>query len=116
MTVPANVRADQQDAMFPLESPQEVARPDPTPLLERALAAQVSPDAFRMFTAAVLRAPLDRWVTVEVLSQLAGYTPHQGRAWVAELVDAGLVLRQRMRGIVDGRKRDQKFYRVAVRS
>lgn len=86
---------------------------DPTPLLRKALAAEVHPSAFRAFAAALLRlSPLEPW-SVHQIASAAGITHHAARFAVSQLTSAGLLAARRsVRRDADGVIRDLKLYHL----
>lgn len=115
MTLPATAGRDHRLATpgtLPIESPPA---PASERLLRAALAADVSPKAFRLYTVMVLNMPSDRWHTTVAIGHAAGVSDHTVRPLVAELVRARLVRDQKMVGTSPaGLPSVRRGYSVAV--
>jgi len=103
MTLPARVAPDYHsgaDTQLPIDCPPA---PDAAGMLRSALAADVSPKAYRLYALMVLTGlGADRWLTGEQIADRAAMTPHQCRALVAELTRARLVVRTKVVVTRDG--------------
>lgn len=115
MTIPARVPSAHMiadDTHLPIGSP---TRPDAAPILAAALDRGVSAKAYVLLAATVLRLPADEWLTIDSMAEAAGFSGHQGRPLVAELVRAGLVRKMRKLVYSDDRTPSIRFrYAVEV--
>lgn len=82
----------------PLLAPAAQAPPAPYDLLDQALDADLSPCAFTLFAAIVLRDAAADWASCSTLATAGRLTNYQARRPLAELVRGGLLDRRRTRG------------------
>lgn len=96
MTIPAPT-SKPKHATHP-DTPQFATPPvpDAAAMMRHALGFVLSPKAFKMYAATVLELPTDEWLTADAMGAAAGLSGHQARPLVAELVNAGLLRRQKV--------------------
>lgn len=74
------------------------AYPPPCDLLRQALDAGLSPCAYTLFAAIVLRESATDWASCSALAEVGGLSNYQARQPLNELVRVGLLSRRRERG------------------
>jgi hypothetical protein len=114
MTIPAHAGTASTTGVadtLPFETP---LGSDPLVRIEAALTADLSPKAFKLHTAVVLRVPVGHLFSIEDMAALSGLSGHQCRPLTAELVNAGLLTKRRTIIRDHGAVRDGFRYALAV--
>lgn len=95
MTIPAvagSANTATQAESLPFPNPPAL---DAAALIRAALTVEVTPAAFRVYSAIVLMDTTPGWFDLRTVAHAAGVTEGQARQFLGELVRAGLLIRRK---------------------